>query len=67
MPAVSDQYSKIGEPDGASRARSSMEELWQMSVEKNFEKVPDQQNVNLSKFLNQMAKYGDERVDNMRR
>lgn len=44
-----------------------MEELWQQSVEKNFEKVPDQQNVNLSKFLNQMTKYTDDRVDNMRR
>lgn len=44
-----------------------MAELWQMQVENNFEKVPDQQNVNLSKFMNQMTKYADERVDNMRR
>lgn len=44
-----------------------MEELWLQSVEKVVPKVPDQQNDKLSKFLNQMTKYADERVDNMRR
>ena len=44
-----------------------MEELWQQSVEKNFQKVADQQNANLSKFLSSQAKYIDERVDNMRK
>lgn len=44
-----------------------MEELWQQSVEKNFQKVADQQNANLSKFLSSQAKYLDERVDNMRK
>jgi gas vesicle protein len=44
-----------------------LEELWQQSVEKNFQKVADQQNANLSKFLSSQAKYLDERVDNMRK
>lgn len=68
MPAGSDQFTKIGEPEGAqARARVSIEQLWQESVEAQFEKVPDQQNVNLGKFNQQMTKYADERVDNMRR
>lgn len=44
-----------------------MEQLWQESVEAQFEKVPEQQNVNLSKFSQQKAKFTDERVDNMRK
>jgi len=44
-----------------------LEELWQQSDEKNFQKVADQQNANLSKFLSSQAKYLDERVDNMRK
>ena len=42
VPAGTDQFSKIGEPEGAqSRARVPMEQLWQESVEAQFEKVPD--------------------------
>ena len=44
-----------------------MEQLWQESVEAQFEKVAEQQNVNLSKFNQAMAKFTDERVDNMRK
>lgn len=44
-----------------------MEQLWQESVEAQFEKVAEQQNVNLSKFNQAMAKFTDERIDNMRK
>jgi len=36
-------------------------------VEASFQKVPDQQNVNLQKFMKAMNEYSDDRVDNMRR
>ena len=44
-----------------------MEQLWQEQVESSFQKAPDQQNVNLQKFVRAMNEYTDERVDNMRR
>ena len=67
VPAGQDTFSNIGEPDGAQmRSRVSFEQLWQEIVEATFEKVPDQ-SLQTSKALANMAKYAEEKVDNMRR
>ena len=67
VPAGSDSFSNIGEPDGAQmRSRVSFEQLWQEIVEAQFEKLPDQ-SAQTSKALANMAKYAEEKVDNMRR
>lgn len=68
VPAGTDSFSKIGEPEGAGqRSRVSFEKLWQEIIESQFEKVVDQQDVQTTKLLTAMAKYSDERVDNMRK
>jgi len=34
---------KIGEPQGAGQINKPLEELWRMEVEKNFKKVPEEE------------------------
>ena len=66
-PSGKDSLSKIDEPDGAQqRSKASLDSLWQDVCERDFEKIPEQ-SAQASKLLAGMAKYPEEKVDQMRR
>ena len=68
VPSGQDSFSQIGEPDGANkRSKVSFEQLWQEIIESQFPKAQDQDGDRTTRFLQSMAKYADEKVDNMRR
>ena len=58
--------SKIEEPAGAHQSKAGLDSIWQDIIERSFEKVPEQSAQN-AKLVAAMAKYPEEKVDQMRR
>ena len=65
-PSGSDHLSKIDEPTGAQSSKAGLDSIWQDVIERNFEKVAEQ-SAQANKLLAAMAKYPEEKVDQMRR
>lgn len=66
LSAGTDCLLKLGEPTGAnSRTNISIEQLWKEEVEKNFQKMPDEESLQ-THSLKQMHKFAEEKVDKMR-